>query len=120
MPVERVETQTINAEKVVVNNHYYYSEPRGAAATGASYQGRTRANAGVMAATASPKSRLIALLLCIFLGFFGAHRFYVGRIWLGLLYFFTIGLLGVGWLVDIVLLLMGTMRDRNWLPVSNW
>jgi TM2 domain-containing membrane protein YozV len=33
-------------------------------------------------------------------GFTGSHRFYYGKTWTGILYFFTFGLLGVGWLFD--------------------
>lgn len=76
-------------------------------------------NAG-FAPAASPKSRTIALLLCFFLGFFGAHRFYTGRYLMGVVYLFTAGLLGVGWLVDLVLIILGKMRDRDGLAVSNW
>jgi len=53
-------------------------------------------------------------------GILGAHRFYVGRYGLGILYFFTFGVLGIGWLVDIVLACMGVMRDGNDLPISKW
>lgn len=37
-------------------------------------------------------------------GFTGAHRFYYGRVATGVLWFFTLGLLGIGWLVDILLI----------------
>lgn len=47
----------------------------------------------------------IALLLCIFLGFFGGHKFYEGKIGLGLLYIFTAGLFGIGIFVDLVVIL---------------
>ena len=39
-----------------------------------------------------------------FFGFLGAHRFYFGKRVSGLLYFFTLGLFGVGWLVDLFLM----------------
>ena len=42
----------------------------------------------------------IGYILWIF-GFLGAHRFYYGRPLTGTLWFFTLGLLGVGWLVDL-------------------
>lgn len=46
---------------------------------------------------------VIGYLLWIF-GFLGAHRFYYGRPISGTLYFFTLGLLGIGWLVDLFLI----------------
>lgn len=48
-------------------------------------------------------SLLIGYLLWIF-GFIGAHRFYYGRPVSGTIYFFTLGLFFVGWLVDLLLI----------------
>ncbi len=48
-------------------------------------------------------SLLIGYLLWIF-GFTGAHRFYYGRPISGTIYFFTLGLLFIGWLVDLLLI----------------
>jgi TM2 domain-containing membrane protein YozV len=42
-------------------------------------------------------------LLWIF-GFMGAHRFYYGRPVTGTIWFFTLGLLGIGWLIDLLLM----------------
>ena len=42
------------------------------------------------------------MLLCIFLGWIGVHRFYEGKTVTGVLYLCTFGLLGIGWIVDIV------------------
>lgn len=61
----------------------------------------------------STRSRLVALLLCIFLGVFGAHKFYLGKMGMGVLYFFTYGLFSIGWLVDIIILLCGNPRDKD-------
>ena len=52
-----------------------------------------------------PKNKWIAFFLCLFLGFYGGHKFYEGRIGMGILYFFTAGLCGLGWLVDCIILL---------------
>ncbi len=52
-----------------------------------------------------PKDKYVSLLLCIFLGMFGAHKFYEGKIGMGILYFLTAGIFGIGWVVDIVLLI---------------
>ncbi|MGE9270433.1 MAG: NINE protein [Verrucomicrobiales bacterium] len=48
-------------------------------------------------------SKTVGYLLWIF-GFFGAHRFYFGKTKTGILYFFTFGLAGVGWLIDLFLI----------------
>ncbi|UJF19839.1 TM2 domain-containing protein [Vibrio sp. SS-MA-C1-2] len=48
-------------------------------------------------------SRIIGYLLWIF-GFTGAHRFYFGKPITGTLWFFTFGLFGIGWLIDIFLI----------------
>ena len=52
-----------------------------------------------------PKNKWIAFFLCLFLGVYGAHKFYEGRIGLGILYLFTGGLFGIGWIVDCICLL---------------
>ncbi len=62
--------------------------------------------------TCSDKDRWIALLLCIFLGPFGAHRFYVGDIKMGVLYLFTAGIFGLGCLYYFVIILLGSFRDK--------
>lgn len=48
------------------------------------------------------KNKWVVFLLCLFLGVFGAHRFYERKIWTGLLYLFTGGLFGIGVLVDLI------------------
>lgn len=51
------------------------------------------------------KNKWIAFLLCVFLGIFGAHKFYEGRTVAGILYLFTCGLFGFGWFIDCITLL---------------
>ena len=53
----------------------------------------------------TPKSKWISFLLCFFFGVFGAHKFYEGRILLGILYLLTAGFLGLGILIDLIILL---------------
>ncbi len=48
-------------------------------------------------------SKTVGYLLWIF-GFTGAHRFYYGKPVTGAIWFFTLGLLGIGWLVDLFLI----------------
>ena len=66
----------------------------------------------------SPKSKGVALILCIFLGPLGIHRFYVGKVGSGILYLFTCGLFCIGWIVDIFLILFGSFKDSNGLPIK--
>ena len=56
-------------------------------------------------------SKVIGYLLWLF-GFLGAHRFYYGKPVTGTLWFFTLGLLGIGWLVDLFLI-PGMDRDAD-------
>ena len=67
-----------------------------------SVYGRSTSAVPVQSQRNSPKSKMIALLLCIFLGFLGAHRFYVGKYGTAVLWMFTGGLIYIGWIVDIV------------------
>ena len=62
----------------------------------------------------SPKSKLVALVLCIisFFGLGGLQRFYVGKIGSGLLYLCTGGLFFIGTAIDLLSILTGGFRDR--------
>jgi TM2 domain-containing membrane protein YozV len=53
--------------------------------------------------TVNTHSKLIGYILWIF-GFMGAHRFYYGRPVTGTIWFFTLGLLLIGWIVDLFLI----------------
>jgi hypothetical protein len=65
-----------------------------------------------------PKRRRTALLLCLFLGWLGLHRFYVGKRGTGRLYLLTSGLLFVGVIVDLVLILTGSFEDALGRPLA--
>lgn len=68
----------------------------------------------------SPKSRLAAFLLCAFVGVFGVHRFYVGKIGTGILMLVTLGGLGIWSLIDLILICVGSFRDKDGLRVFRW
>ena len=67
----------------------------------------TNTNTNVNAAMGGlrAKNKWVSVLLCFFLGFFGAHKFYEGKIGMGILYLFTGGLFGFGCLIDFIVLL---------------
>ncbi len=61
----------------------------------------------------SSKSGKAALLLCIFLGMLGAHRFYVGKIWTGILMLLSGGAIGVWALIDLILIVKNKFEDKH-------
>jgi len=68
----------------------------------------------------SDRSRLVALLLCWFLGIVGVHRFYVGKIGTGILMILTLGGLTIWTFVDLILILLGVFRDDRGRRVWRW
>ena len=64
-----------------------------------------------------PKDWLTALLLCLFLGIFGGHRFYVRKNGTAILWLFTGGMFGLGWFIDLILILTGGFTDSMGRPL---
>ncbi|HEY6308593.1 MAG TPA: TM2 domain-containing protein [Candidatus Angelobacter sp.] len=73
-----------------------------------------------VAVSATDKRVLPAFLLCFFVGIFGAHRFYVGKIGSGVAQLLTIGGLGIWALVDLILILCGAFTDANGIQIKQW
>lgn len=61
----------------------------------------------------SAKSKGAAAVLCFFFGILGIHRFYVGKVGTGLLWMFTLGLCGLGEIVDFIMILCGSFTDKS-------
>ncbi|MBQ5332661.1 MAG: TM2 domain-containing protein [Oscillospiraceae bacterium] len=51
------------------------------------------------------KNRSVSIFLCALFGIFGAHRFYEGKIFTGILWALTGGLGFIGWIIDLIILI---------------
>ncbi|ERJ12630.1 TM2 domain-containing protein [Haloplasma contractile] len=70
--------------------------------------------------TVSEKNRLVALLLCFFLGGLGVHRFYAGKVGTGILWLLTLGIFGIGVLIDFILIAVGSFTDSEGNKILKW
>ena len=68
----------------------------------------------------SDKSRLATTLFAFFLGAFGAHRFYLGKIGTAIAMLLTAGGLGIWALVDFIFAVSGHMKDKEGRLISTW
>ncbi len=57
------------------------------------------------------KEKTIDFVLCLFLGYLGIHKFYEKKTGLGILYLFTLGIFGIGWIIDIIRLLIDLLKE---------
>ncbi len=67
----------------------------------------------------SEKDWLVTLLLSIFLGSLGIHRFYAGKIGTGILQLITLGGCGVWTLIDIIMIVTGNFKDNDGNIIQN-
>lgn len=67
----------------------------------------------------SEKSWITTLLLCLFLGGIGVHRFYAGKIGTGILQLITVGGCGIWTLIDLIMIITGSFTDKDGNPIKN-
>ncbi len=60
--------------------------------------------------------QLPAILITVFLGELGIHRFLAGKIGTGILWLLTGGCLGIGWLVDVIMVCTGSFTNKDGTP----
>jgi TM2 domain-containing membrane protein YozV len=67
----------------------------------------------------SPKGFVPVILLCLFFGMIGIHRFYVGKIGTGILMILTLGGFGIWAMIDLIIIIIGSFKDSDGLPIRN-
>lgn len=66
----------------------------------------------------SEKGFVPTLLLCLLLGGLGIHRFYVGKVGTGILMLLTLGGLGIWALIDLIMIAVGSFKDKDGLLIK--
>ena len=56
---------------------------------------------------------MVALLLCIFVGIIGIHRFYLGYIGIGIIQIITLGGCGIWALIDLIMIITGDLKPKG-------
>ncbi len=79
-----------NNQPIIINNNNSASSSASVNFSGHAIMGR-------------PKNKWVSFFLCLFTVF--GHKFYEGKIGMGILYLFTCGLFGIGWFIDLIVLL---------------
>jgi len=72
-----------------------------------------KAEAPVMAKPNGGKSQLTALLICIFVGVLGIHRFYLGYTGIGIIQLLTLGGCGIWALIDLIMIITGDLKPNG-------
>jgi len=80
----------------------------------------TTATTATTTPEASSKKRLYAVLLNLFLGWMGGHRFYAGQTGTAIAMMFTMGGFGMWWAYDLVMLLLGKYKDQSGQEITAW
>ena len=93
-------------------------QPYGGGAPMMQQPGMPGMNAMVPGAGGPPKQFMITLLLAIFAGSFGAHRFYTGHTLFGVIQLFTLGGCGIWALIDIIMIVTGKYTDAQGRPLA--
>ena len=89
---EEIKTAQPSTPNIVINN--------------ANSNTNTNTNTNVVnCAMGRAKNKWVAILLCVFLGYLGGHKFYEGKFGMGLVYMFTCGLFFIGIVIDFLALL---------------
>jgi len=72
----------------------------------------------VQSGAEAPKDWLVTLLLCLFLGGLGVHRFYTGHIGIGVAQLLTLGGCGIWALIDLIMIITDKFTDSLGRPLQ--
>lgn len=65
----------------------------------------------------TPKDWFVTLILALFFGVLGVHRFYTGKVGTGILMLVTAGGCGIWWLIDVIMIAAGKYTDKFRQPL---
>ncbi len=113
--VQRDNAQNVagdNSQQTVINNYYYGDYNSSSSPNQQTYINNEPAGKQVVIVETAPAekeglSRLLMFFICLFLGNIGVHHFITGNIIMGLVYLFTGGLCGIGWVIDLIRIAVG-------------
>ena len=101
--------KTSHPENIIINNN-----------NNASSSASAIVNASGYGSMVSPKSWLVTLLLCLFLGVVGGHRFYAGKIVTAII-MILLSLTGISeiWaLIDLIMIILSKFKDKQGLVIQ--
>lgn len=100
--VEDLANQNQSTPQIVINNSSQSISH--ASAKNTNTNKNTNINGGTYNGKKA-KNKWVAFWLCLLLGYFGVHKFYEGNTKMGIIYLCTVGLFGIGWIMDMILIL---------------
>lgn len=103
------ELKTSHPENIIINNNNNSSSSAAASA-----------NVSGSNSMVSPKSWLVTLLLCLFLGVIGGHRFYAGKIGTGIIMLLlcATGISAIWALIDLIMIILSKFTDKQGRPIQ--